>query len=87
VVNTVAEAFKDPQVLHRGLQQTMKHAVAGPLSLVANPIRFSETPIEAPNPPPMLGEHTAEILKEVLGFDAAKIASLLERNVIGAARG
>lgn len=66
-INDISQVFADPQVQHRGLQISMKHPITGELPLVANPIKFSATPIEYKQTPPTLGEHNedlAKILKE-----------------------
>jgi crotonobetainyl-CoA:carnitine CoA-transferase CaiB-like acyl-CoA transferase len=71
-VNDIAEVFADPQVIHRGMRVSMPHPSAGSgrVDLLANPIRFSETPVEYRLHPPLLGEHTEEILRE-FGIDPA----------------
>jgi crotonobetainyl-CoA:carnitine CoA-transferase CaiB-like acyl-CoA transferase len=76
-VNTVAEAFADPQVLHRGGRITMPHPVAagGTVDLTGSPIKMHGTPVTYRRPPPMVGEHTAEVLREA-GFTEAEIAAL-----------
>jgi formyl-CoA transferase len=67
--------FADPQVRHRGMEVRAPHPAAGEVRMVANPIRFSATPIAHDVPPPLLGEHTDELLLE-LGVPAAEIATL-----------
>ena len=57
-------------------------AIAGELSLVASPMRFSESPIKYEVPPPALGQHTDEILRSVLQKSDAEIAKLKERGVV-----
>lgn len=81
-INDIAHVFEDPQVLARGMKIEADHPIAGRIPLVANPIRLSETPVEYRNAPPTLGQHTAEVLGDVLGYDAAGIAALGERKVI-----
>jgi crotonobetainyl-CoA:carnitine CoA-transferase CaiB-like acyl-CoA transferase len=73
--------FQDAQVRHRGLKVDMAHPV-GTVSTVRNPIRFSETPIRHDVPPPTLGQHTNEVLQQVLGLDAAALARLRQNKVI-----
>ncbi|WP_374516001.1 CaiB/BaiF CoA transferase family protein, partial [Niveibacterium sp.] len=68
-INTLADVFADPQVLARGLKVTMPHAVAGQVPLVASPMKLSATPVDYRLPPPMLGEHTDDILSTMLGLD------------------
>jgi crotonobetainyl-CoA:carnitine CoA-transferase CaiB-like acyl-CoA transferase len=65
-INTLDKVFGDPQVKARGLRITMPHPCAGSVALVANPIRMSATPVAYDRPPPMLGEHTAEVLADWL---------------------
>ncbi len=66
-INRIDEVFADPQVRWRGLHIDMPHALAGSVPLVANPIRLSGSPVTYQRPPPMLGEHTAEVLAQWLG--------------------
>jgi len=81
-INDLAHVFEDPQVLARGMKIEADHPTAGRIPLVANPIRLSQTPVEYRNAPPTLGQHTAEVLADLLGYDAAGIAALHERKVI-----
>jgi crotonobetainyl-CoA:carnitine CoA-transferase CaiB-like acyl-CoA transferase len=74
-VNSLPDALEHPQVRHRELLQTTEHPVAGEIQLLRNPIKFSETPIGACAAPPVVGQHTTEILQS-LGFDEAKITAL-----------
>ncbi len=64
-INDVAQVFAEPQVRHRQLQLTLPHPSAGTVPGVRNPIRYSRTPIEYLRAPPLLGEHTLEILAEL----------------------
>jgi formyl-CoA transferase len=64
-INTVAQALADPQVISRGMVFSMEHAMGAPVPQIANPIKFSRTVIEYLRPPPMLGEHTAEVLASI----------------------
>jgi crotonobetainyl-CoA:carnitine CoA-transferase CaiB-like acyl-CoA transferase len=66
-INRIDEVFADPHVQARGTRVVVDHALAGSLSLVANPIRFSATPIAYRRPPPLLGEHGQEVLRDWLG--------------------
>lgn len=81
-INTLADVFADPQVIARGTQVTLPHAQAGTVSLVANPMKLSATPVDYRLPPPQLGEHSDNILQDVLGLDAAAIAALREQGVV-----
>ncbi|MNG29721.1 formyl-coenzyme A transferase [compost metagenome] len=57
-------------------------AAGGKVRMVANPVKFSETPILDYKAPPMQGEHTDSVLREILGMDAAEIHALREKGVI-----
>jgi crotonobetainyl-CoA:carnitine CoA-transferase CaiB-like acyl-CoA transferase len=83
-VNDVAQVFQDPQVQARGMKLTLPYpgAADAKVDLIANPIRFSETPIEYRMPPPTLGQHTEQVLKELLGLGPAEIADLRARGAI-----
>jgi crotonobetainyl-CoA:carnitine CoA-transferase CaiB-like acyl-CoA transferase len=62
-INTVAEAVKDPQTLARRMIVQLEHPALGMARSIGNPIKFSETPVSFRLPPPLLGEHTSEILR------------------------
>jgi crotonobetainyl-CoA:carnitine CoA-transferase CaiB-like acyl-CoA transferase len=81
-VNDVAQVFADPQVRHRGMRVEVEHPDAGPIPLIANPVRLSETPITYDRPPPRLGEHTREILGGLLEMDTAEIDRLAREKTI-----
>lgn len=81
-INNIAEAFADPQAIERGGRIDLPHSVAGTTPGVANPIHFSETPITYRNGPPTLGEHTDEVLAEVLNLSAAEITALRNTGAI-----
>jgi len=75
-VNTIDEVFRDPQVVHLGLVEEVPHPALGALPIVGNPMVFSRTPVDTRRHPPLLGEHTYEVLHEILGYDAASIEQL-----------
>ena len=81
-INTIDEVFANEQIRHRGMQLEMNHPVAEKISIVANPIKFSKTPNKYDRPPPLLGEHTNEILTELLELDKDKIDTLKNAGVI-----
>lgn len=81
-INTVDRVFADPHVQARGLQKTVPHSGQGTLPSVASPLRLSESPVSYERGPPLLGEHTDEVLAEQLGFDAGRLAELRNKNVI-----
>jgi len=66
-INDLAQVFADEQIKARGVQITLPHALSGEVALVANPIRLSRTPVEYRTAPPLLGEHSAEVLADWLG--------------------
>jgi len=70
-INRIDQVFDDAQVRARGLRIELPHPAAGVVPLVANPIRLSETPIEYRRAPPMLGEHSRQVLRDWLGDEAA----------------
>jgi len=81
-VNSIADVFEEPQVIARNMRIEVPNAAAGTAPGVANPIKFSETPLDYPVGPPTLGEHTDEVLSERLDLDADAIADLRARNVV-----
>jgi len=81
-INDIAQVFAEPQVAARGVKVEVAHSVAGRLPMVASPMRFSGTPLEHKTPPPLLGEHTEEILQKVLGKNPDEIARLREGGAI-----
>ena len=80
-INDLAGVFADPQAIARGLRVDLPHP-AGSAPSVASPIRLSETPVEYRRAPPTLGQHTREVLSDVLGYDAEQIASLSGRHIV-----
>jgi crotonobetainyl-CoA:carnitine CoA-transferase CaiB-like acyl-CoA transferase len=83
-INNLAQVFDDPQVKARGMKIELPHPSAGTVPLVASPMRLSATPVEYRLPPPLLGQHTREVLEGVLGLDEARIGELERERVIGA---
>jgi len=81
-VNDLAQVFADPHVRHRRMQVEMPHPTAGHVSLVGSPIKMSETPVSYASAPPLLGQHTDEVLRDLLGLDADAIAGLRERHIV-----
>ncbi|WP_300732030.1 CaiB/BaiF CoA-transferase family protein [Pseudomonas sp.] len=81
-INDLAQTFADPQVQARGLAVELPHALAGRVPQVASPIRLSETPVEYRNAPPLLGEHTAQVLERVLGLSSGAVESLRQSGVV-----
>jgi crotonobetainyl-CoA:carnitine CoA-transferase CaiB-like acyl-CoA transferase len=81
-INNIEQVFADPQVQHRGMQLELDHPAAGKVAGVASPIRLSQTPIEYRQAPPMLGQHTDDVLSRLLALDAAAIAQLRNDGII-----
>jgi len=81
-INNMQEVFEDAQVRHRGLRIEIPHPSGVPCPTVASPMRFSATPVAYTAPPPMLGEHTREVLRGVLGKSEAEIDALAAGGVI-----
>jgi glutaryl-CoA transferase len=81
-INDLAETFADAQVRHRGLAVRAPHPSADSVPLVASPLRLSATPVRPAAAPPLLGQHTDEILRERLGLRPETIADLQRRAII-----
>jgi len=81
-INDLEQVFREPQAVARGLRVELDHPLAGKVSLVRSPMRFSETPVEHKAPPPTLGEHTDEILRRMLKLGDAQIAKLRTDGVV-----
>jgi len=80
-INNLAEVFADPHVQARGMTVPMPHPLTDALQLVASPMKLSATPVQYRRPPPLLGEHTEEVLRE-LGWSAAELAALRKTGAI-----
>ncbi|RZV43398.1 MAG: CoA transferase [Acidimicrobiales bacterium] len=80
-VNNLAEAFADPQIQHRGGRIDLPHA-AGSAPGIANPLHLSASPVTYRNAPPTLGEHTDDVLSELLGLTPDALQSLHEAEII-----
>ena len=81
-VRTVGEALDDLQLQARGMVTAVQHPAAGELRLVGSPIKLSGSTARADRPPPTLGEHTDAILTKELGFSAAQVTDLWQRQVV-----
>jgi crotonobetainyl-CoA:carnitine CoA-transferase CaiB-like acyl-CoA transferase len=81
-INTVADVFADPQVQARGLKLDLPHPSIGLVPSVANPIKYSATPISYSSAPPMLGVDTDEILREMIGVPPEEIARLRKAGIV-----
>ena len=81
-INSVADVFDDPQVRHRGMVQEIIHPTAGKIRLVGLPVKFSGTPGEITAPPPLLGQHTEEVLRGLVGLTSAELDQLRKDGVV-----
>ncbi|MCZ8409182.1 CaiB/BaiF CoA-transferase family protein [Achromobacter sp. SIMBA_011] len=81
-INNYAQVFEHPQVVHRGLRVDMPHPGGATVGMVANPIRMSDTPVEYRYPPPLRGQHTAEVLASLLNKSDADIEALEANRII-----
>jgi crotonobetainyl-CoA:carnitine CoA-transferase CaiB-like acyl-CoA transferase len=81
-INNMREVFENPQVRHRGMRVEIPHPCGAPCPTVASPMRFSATPVEHTVAPPLLGQHTREVLGSVLGLSSGEIDALAANGVI-----
>ena len=81
-INNIAEVFADPQVNHRGMVTQWEHPLQPSLRLVSSPMKLSETPVRAEMPPPLLGQHTEQVLRELLDCSDDRLAQLHSGKVI-----
>jgi crotonobetainyl-CoA:carnitine CoA-transferase CaiB-like acyl-CoA transferase len=81
-INRLSEVFADPQIKAREVLREMQHGSGATVKVIANPVRLSETPPEYRMPPPLLGEHTDEVLRSRLGLADEELAGLRANGVI-----
>jgi formyl-CoA transferase len=81
-INTVADVFEHPQAEARGLELVAEHSTAGSVRTTGFPYALSKTPVDVRQAPPLLGEHTDEVLTDLLGYSALEVADLKERGVV-----
>jgi crotonobetainyl-CoA:carnitine CoA-transferase CaiB-like acyl-CoA transferase len=81
-INNFEQVFSDPHVQSRGMRVKVDHPFQPDLSLIRNALTLSETPIKDYRAPPLLGEHTQEVLAGKLGYDAGKIEALKQQGII-----
>lgn len=80
-INTIPQVFEDPQVKARELEIKVEHPLAGPISLVANPMRFSNAAMNYVAPP-LLAQHTDTVLGDLLGYSNSDLAALSDKGII-----
>lgn len=81
-INTFEQVFSMPHVRERGMLVEVRHPTIGALPLVGSPLKMEGTPVEYRLPPPLMGEHTKEILTNMLGYSAERVAELTERRCV-----
>jgi crotonobetainyl-CoA:carnitine CoA-transferase CaiB-like acyl-CoA transferase len=81
-INNLAEVFADPHIRSRDMVSTWVHPLGGDVELVASPIKLSVTPVRRDITPPTLGQHTDEVLQDLLQLDASAIAALRRQQII-----
>jgi formyl-CoA transferase len=81
-INDIGEVFENPQVKARGVAIELPHPAAGKVTLVRSPMKLSATPATSGLAPPLLGQHTDEVLREVLGKSDEQIAALHRKGVL-----
>jgi formyl-CoA transferase len=81
-INKLDEVFDNPQVQARGMQVQLPHPTAGQVNLVRSPMKMSATPPRHDAPPPLLSQHTGEVLSQLLGRSEEDIAALRAKGVV-----
>ncbi|MET0312704.1 MAG: CaiB/BaiF CoA-transferase family protein [Burkholderiaceae bacterium] len=81
-INSLAEVFADPQVRERGMVTEWAHKHRPSLQLVSSPIKLGATPVRTDLAPPLLGEHTEEVLRGLLNYSGEKLSELRQRKAI-----
>ena len=78
-INDIEQAFNSEQAQFRGAAREIPHSVAGVAPTVASPLRLSATPVAYDQAPPMLGQHTSAMLRDVLGMTDVQIEALVQK--------
>jgi crotonobetainyl-CoA:carnitine CoA-transferase CaiB-like acyl-CoA transferase len=81
-INNLAEVFNDPHIQSRNMVTTWQHPASGPVELVSSPMKLSATPVRTDLPPPLLGEHTDDVLRELLALDDSALTQLRLHQII-----
>lgn len=81
-INNLAEVFADPHLASREMVHTWQPPNAPALALVASPLKLSKTPVRTDLPPPRLGQHTDEVLRDLLGLDEVACEALRRRKIV-----
>jgi len=81
-INAIDQLMSDPQVQARQMVISVSHPTAGDIKLVASPMKIPTAPVEVRLPPPTLGEHTTQVLQELLGVDECAVEALRASGVV-----
>ena len=81
-INNIKQTFEHPQVLHRKMVEEIEHPSVGKIKVTGIPVKYSETKPSIRYPPPMLGQHTEEVLRDILGYSSDQIDSFRTKGVI-----
>lgn len=81
-INDMADVFKDPQVLARHMRQELPHPTAGQVSVPGSAIKLSATPVSYRRAPPLLGQHTHEVLQSLAALSDDELSALKQRRII-----
>ncbi|XP_061522512.1 succinate--hydroxymethylglutarate CoA-transferase isoform X6 [Phycodurus eques] len=81
-INSIRQVFADPQVKHNGLVQEMEHPTAGRIAVPGPPVRYSSFSRGEPTPPPVIGQHTVQVLRDALAYGDDIIGELLESGAV-----
>jgi crotonobetainyl-CoA:carnitine CoA-transferase CaiB-like acyl-CoA transferase len=81
-IQTIDRVFQSPQVLHRKMLLEVEHPTAGTVRMAGLPVKFSATPATVRLPPPLLGEHSEQVLSSWLGLSSEDVAKLKQKAII-----
>jgi crotonobetainyl-CoA:carnitine CoA-transferase CaiB-like acyl-CoA transferase len=81
-INTIDQVLAMPQVRHRKMRVAMRHPLSDRLEIVGSPLKLSDTPPVYEYPPPLLGEHTEQVLRDLLHYSADRIQALRQEHAI-----
>lgn len=81
-VNDIQGTLKHEHVLARNMIQEVYHPACGPIKLVNHPVKYSRAEPGIRSPPPLLGQHTDELLREMMGYTDDEIAELRDQNIV-----
>ena len=82
LINTVKQALAEPQTEARAMVETVTHSTAGEIKMLGIPMKFSGTPASVRSAPPTLGQHSDEVLRDLLGYDDIRIAALRSNGIV-----